>query len=362
MIGGKVVRFSRWRVLVVTITAITPLLALSVSVVANEAPVIRNAVVTPSGLSHLGGITMVTAEVSDDSNALNDVFAEIYGPYFFSVAMTRGAGTDEWFANIELPPNFTPDPVNWDIYVRALDLDLAETADLAGSVQVDGEPQFDEAPTVFDPAVTPENLPSTGGPVQLAVSAWDLRGISEAYAVVTGPDGTATHVVLDPVSADRFEGIFDAPANPGTSAVQYSVVMVAADDIGQQGMVDGGLITVDASTARISRLQVAPNHLSFGKVKIGNRASRKIVLHNHGKKSTGPVSGLLVSPGAPFFLVDEGANGIPFTLRPGESRTYTVEFRPTTVSQPTAAIVVQRTDNNQPGLGVSLSGRGVARK
>jgi hypothetical protein len=144
--------------------------------------------------------------------------------------------------------------------------------------------------------------------------------------------------------------------------VQYSVEMTALDRRSQPTTVDGGRITVAAAAAPAGLLKIAPTSVSFGSVKVGKRERKSIVLRNDGKKSTGPVSGLLVAPGAPFFLIGAGSEGIPFTLRAGQSRTYAVEFRPTAVGPRTATIAVRRTDNGQPGLAVPLSGRGVARK
>ena len=55
------------------------------------------------------------------------------------------------------------------------------------------------------------------------------------------------------------------------------------------------------------------------------------MLRNDGKKPSGPVSGLLVAPAAPFYLVAAGPAGIPFTLAAGEAKTFTVEFRAATI-------------------------------
>ncbi len=46
-------------------------------------------------------------------------------------------------------------------------------------ISVDAQPQFDEPPTVADPASDPRDLASAGGPATIAVTASDLRGISD---------------------------------------------------------------------------------------------------------------------------------------------------------------------------------------
>jgi hypothetical protein len=346
-------------VLAVAVAALTPLLALPSSAGANDAPVVTNTTITPSALTYVGGNVTITANVTDDSNALDIVFIEVRGPYWWSVAMTQGPDPFQWSGTVELPPNFTPDPIGWQFEVRALDLEEAETSVAAGHVLVDGQPPFDQPPSVYDPAVTPRNLPSTGGPVTLAVSASDTRGISEAYAVVNGPGGATTHVVLQPISADRFTGVFNAPANPGTSAMQYSVVMTALDDIGQAGTADGGLITVAGRPT--GRLEIKPGTLDFGATQVGKRNQRSVVLRNVGARSTVPVEGLIQTSGAPYVVVGAPATGLPFCLRAGETMTIRVEFRPTAVGVRKGTLRVSRPDRVQPTLSVPLSGAGIAR-
>jgi hypothetical protein len=354
-------QFDRPPALVAVFAALT-LLAFSPSAWANDPPVVTNPTVAPTGLSQAGGIVTVNAHVTDDSNALDIVFIEVRGPLLFSTAMTRGGLTpDDWYGSVALPSNDTNQPVNWDVYVRALDLEEAETTVLAGTAQVAAQAEFDEPPSVFDPAVSPRDLSSAGGSVMLSVSAWDLRGISEAYAVVTAPGGVTTHVVLDPISADRFQGVFNAPANAGVSPAQYSVLFRALDDIGQETTLDGGVFTVAVTPVPTGQLKIDAS-VNFGSVKIGSKGSKTIKLRNDGKKTTGPVNGLLIAPNAPFFLVGAVSGGVPFTLRAGETKSYTVEFRPTAISQPTATIVVRRADGSQSSLTTQLSGRGVAAK
>ena len=74
----------------------------------------------------------------------------------------------------------------------------------------------------------------------LGVSAYDLRGISEAYATIALAGGATTTVPLEPVSASRFEGVFIAPPNTRNVAVQHGIEMIALDDIGQPGSVNAG--------------------------------------------------------------------------------------------------------------------------
>ncbi|MFL6538952.1 MAG: hypothetical protein ACJ8JD_12320 [Chthoniobacterales bacterium] len=349
-------RFSR-RV-AIALAAITLLLALAPSALATDPPVVTNGTVTPTSVTYLGGTVTVSAQVSDDSGLLNDVFVEVSGPYYFPVALSQGPGTNEWTGTVELPPNYTPNPVTWRFDVLGRDTELQDGVGFAGEVRVDAEPAVDNPPSVYDPEVTPRILSSTGGPFELGVSATDLFGIAQVYATITGPSG-ATIAVLNSIGADRFTGVFNAPVNLSLFPVQYSISMTALDERSQPSTVDAGLITVAGKTGL---LKVAPTSLSFETVKVGSRARKSFVLRNDGKKPSGPVSGLLVAPAAPFYLVGAGATGIPFTLAAGEAKTFTVEFRAATMGIQRGTAALRRNDNGQLGFAMPLSGRAVSQK
>ena len=219
-----------------------------------------------------------------------------------------------------------------------------------------GTPPFDETPIVWDPSVTPTSLPTGGGAVTLAVSAWDLRGISEAYASISGPAGAAYNVPLEPIGADRFAGVFQAPANSSISPAYYEIEFSALDDIGQQTIVGGERVSVAARPA--GQLKITPRDRHFGKVKRGKTAQRTIVLKNVGARGTLPIGGHIQTSGAPFFIVGQTAAGVAFRLRPGEAKTYRVKFRPTARGLATGRVNVVRTDSGQPGLHTALTGRG----
>ncbi len=178
--------------------------------------------------------------------------------------------------------------------------------------------------------------------------------------MVTRPGGATTHVPLEPISGDRFEGVFNAPANPGTSTQQYSVEMSALDDIGQQSTVSGGVFAVAGQPT--GRLEIKTTTLDFGTTQVGKRKQQTVMLRNVGAKSTVPVEGLIDTSGAPFFVAGAPATGgLPFCLRAGESMNVHVEFRPTVVGVRNGTLRVSRPDLVQPTLSVPLTGAGVAR-
>jgi hypothetical protein len=191
--------------------------------------------------------------------------------------------------------------------------------------------------------------------VNLSVSASDLGGISEAHASITGPAGESHDVTLEPTGGDRFTGVFNAPANTGIFPAYYEIEFSATDDIGQQTIVSADRLTVAARPT--GRLDIRPASRDFGKVRRGRTVRRTIVVRNVAARGTLPVSGLIQTSGAPFFIIGQTAAGVAFSLRPGESRTYTLEFRPTAVGTFAGQLNAVRTDYGQPGLNARLTGR-----
>ena len=322
-------------------------------------PVLANTQIIPSTLPSNGGTVTVKADVHDDISVFS-VGANAYGPgssLHTPMLLTDGdAGT--YTGTFEIGPNFGEEPVIHAIEVVAIDGASGSTMEYIGDVEVAGNPPFDEKPMVWDPSVTPTSLPTSGGAVSLGVSAWDLRGVNDVHASITGEaPGESYTVPLEPItSADRFTGVFDAPPNTGIFPKYYEVEFVASDDIGQQTVVSGERVTVAARPT--GQLQIKPGDRDFGKVKRGRSAQRTVVVKNLAAKGTQPIAGIIQTSGAPFFLGGTTAPLVTFSLKPGESRTYRVEFRPTAAGAFAGRLNVVRSDFGQPGLHAPLTGRG----
>lgn len=259
------VRFTRWLGLTAVMAALLAgLLATSAGIaVAAEPgedmpPVVSNGTILPSSLPYLGGTVAIAADVVDDVGVVS-VWVDVTcfdGWYSVELAVTEGT---TYGATVGVGPNFTDSPVSCTVVVNANDTNGATQMEWIGEIQIDGQPQFDEAPVVSNPSVEPRELPSSGGVVTIGVDAFDTRGISEALATIALPGGGSTTVPLEPISSSRFEGTFLAPANSGTTAQQYAIEMTAYDDIGQSASVDGGVVTVAAAVnACAGRLVVTP--------------------------------------------------------------------------------------------------------
>ena len=194
----------------------------------------------------------------------------------------------------------------------------------------------------------------------IGADAGDNRSVSGAFAIVTLPDATEIEVPLDATSSSHFEGSYVAPANPGASPREYSVVVYAEDDIGQRGSESAGGFVVMPPTGKL--VVRPPASRVFGSVAIGRTATRRVVVRNSGGPRTGPIEASIATSGAPFAL--EGAVGgrIDFLLGPGKSRTFTVDFAPVSPGLAVGSAIVSREDGAQPDVFLSLSGRGVARR
>jgi hypothetical protein len=326
-------------------------------------PTISNWILTPGILSFEGGEVSIGADVVDDIGVVS-AYAEVIGSdgTYYSVQMTP-TGVTSYSASVDIPPNFSEGEIGYSVYVSASDTNGAYVSELVGDIQVPAPPQFDESPTVSDPSVEPRQLPAAGGSVVIQATASDNRSVSYVYATVALPGGGSTEVPLEAISSSRFEGVFTAPPNAGTTTLQYGIQITALDDIGQPGSVDAGVFSVAPLPAPAAgQLVVSPGSRSFGRVWVGGRAWRLLRVRNVGSRGTAPIEGVIRASGAPFSLLGETPEGIRFRLRPRETRFYLVAFRPGAVGLQTGSVTVQRSDGGQPGLTVQLSGQGVSRR
>lgn len=332
-----------------TIAALLTLPALATA--QGDPPVIRDGNLDPSSLGHDGGTVNISVQIDAEAEPIT-TDAEVVGPNgSFSVRLSTAFGGHAT-GSVDIPANFTPDPVSWSVEIHAADGNGSTASDFIGFVEVAGEPQFDEPPDVYDASVSPASVPSGGGNVALAVSASDLGGITEARANVVRPDGTVDTVALEQISETRFTGTYAAPANTTTSRRVYGVSFTAADDTGQETNLETAGFSVAAA---LGKLKASVRSLHFGDVKVGRIATRWFFLENTGAEGTPPLTVTLSSSHARFSV----AGASTFTLAPGETRAVPVVFRPTSAGARSGRISVTRSDRRQPGLGVDVEGSGI---
>jgi hypothetical protein len=323
-------------------------------------PYIAGGELSPSSLSYEGGSVQIRAEIFDD-RGLYMTYAQIYGPNASSETIQLFEGyKDNYFATLEVPPNYSDSPVEYGVEVQTYDSNGAYSASLIGAVQVEAAPQFDESPYVTNAELNPSYLQSEGGTVTISADAGDNRGLAGLYATVALPGGGSVEVPMNATSSSHFEGTYEVPANTGPLAAEYLVEVVAQDDIGQEGRGTAGTITVAAPPPPPSsgRLEISPGDRSFGTVKPGKTAQRTVYVSNLPRRGGEPVEATAVVYGSSAFSFSGGNSAIHFVLQPGEKRAFTIEFHPTASGRQFAAFEVIRDDGAQQGLTVGLSGKG----
>jgi hypothetical protein len=329
-------------------------------------PVIANGVLSPSSLPSAGGNAQISVDIIDESG-VQMTTAQVYGSdgSYQAIPLYQGDG-DTYFGTLEAPANYSDATMSYSVEVQAYDLYNNYNANSIGEVQVEGQPQFDEAPWISMTELWPQFLPAAGGTATIAAEAGDNRGLGAVYATITPVGGgDSTEVGLNGVSSSRFEGTYEVPANAGPLAAEYLVEVVVQDDIGQEGRATAGTITVEPPPPPPSAglLEVSPLERSFGQVAIGKEATRVVFVRNLPRKGGEPVAATARLFGSPAFsLPGAPAGGIHFVLAPGEKRAFTVAFRPTGAGEQAAMLEIARDDGAQSNLGVSLVGRGVAKR
>lgn len=328
----------------------------------DEPPAIAGGEVSPGSLSYEGGSVQIRAEVVDDVG-VSTVFATVRGSdgSWQSFQLFEGY-TNNYFGTFEAAANYEESSRSYEVEIQVYDLANNYNASTIGGVDVEGRPQFDEPPYVWEGQLSPPFLPAEGGAVTISADAYDTRALSAVYATVTPISGGGSfEVPLNGVSSSHFEGVFTAPANSGPLAAEYLVEVVAEDDIGQQGRLSPGTIVVEPPppTPSPGLLELSPSERSFGSVRIGKKAERLVFVRNDNRRGGASLAATARLSGSPAFsLPGAPPEGVHFILRPGEKRAIKVEFAPTAAGSQSASLQIVRDDGGQPGLAIALSGSG----
>jgi hypothetical protein len=328
-------------------------------------PLITEAKLSPASLPSEGGTGVISARVEDDCG-VQQVYAEINSAEGIYVSFQLlpfediNSNAAVYRGEFQVPANFQEWSVGYQGNVSAEDTNGAFAEAFAGEIEVAAAPQFDEPPYISAASSAPSVWGGWGGTSRISVEASDTRSLANVYAIVTNPDNSETEIPLEASSFSHFEGLLSLPANFGADPQIYSVSVFAEDDIGQTTGAYAGTVTVEPKgTPHPGHLTLAPGHLHFGPVPIGGKASGSVVLSNTGKPGSPPVSGFLCASDQQFFLPGASDDGLSFTLKPGEERTFAVDFRPSARGQQIARLALVRADGRQPNKGVSLFGWGV---
>lgn len=324
-------------------------------------PLIKLAQVTPANLSYEGGTGVITTEVEDDCG-IQQVYAEISsteGAYIgFQLLPFENINSNSivYRGEFQVVPNYQEWSVSYQVTISAEDTNGAFEQAYAGEIEVAAAPQFDEAPYVSEASLKPRVVGSDGGQVKIGADASDNRGLANVFAIVTLPDETQQEVPLEGVNWLHFEGRFKVPANLGATPQEYSVIVYAEDDIGQRSWESAGSFVVVPRTGQLNAWTSVGSY--FGRVAIGDVATRLVVVRNGGGPKTQPIEASITTA-APFALQEAVAGKIDVILNPGERRTFAVDFAPLSRGFKVGSVIISRVDGAQPDISVALSGQGV---
>ena len=322
-------------------------------------PEIKWAKVSPASLPWEGGTIVLTTEVESDCGI--EVYAEVNtsGPLQWSFQMLPSGDPNSsvrsYRSEIGALPNYKEEPFYYEFAIRALDEFEGSSETFAGGTEVAAAPDFDEAPYVSNAAVTPTSLGTEGGWVTISADISDNRGVSYAFANIMLPDETLKEVPLEPVSSSHFVGHYKAPANYGTAAQKYSVTVYGQDDIGQESYESAGTFTVAGRPGPLS-VEIERSG-SIGNVTVGRTATRAVTVHN---SSSRWFKASLAVAGSPWFVLRNASGGkIDFSVGPGASRRFWLEFTPAALGPATGSLTLTRADGAQPPIVKALSGKGI---
>jgi hypothetical protein len=222
--------------------------------------------------------------------------------------------------------------------------------------------ESDDPPRLSDATVSPNLWGACGGTSYVTALASDEKDVRQVYAIVTGSDGSRSELQLTGLNAG-YEDAFQVPYNIGATALTYTVEVFAEDTTGQISSEPAGTVRVEpAGTPNPGYLEFEPVLVRFGAHSISDSegATRTVLLSNHGKPGSPPISGLISSSDPQFTLPGSGREGLPFTIPPGGSQTIEVEFRPSAKGQQERRLTLTRSDGReQSGATVSLFGWGL---
>jgi hypothetical protein len=324
-------------------------------------PLIKSAKVSPTSLPYEGGTIHVTAEVETVYDCGVNVWAEVTTTEGLNWSMQLLSTSDpnlllqSYEAQIGAPANYQEWAVSYQVRIWVEDAEGGFAETYAGEAEVAGAPQFDEAPYVSNATVTPAKLGTEGGWVTIAADISDNRGVSYAFANIMLPDETLKEVPLEPVSSSHFVGHYKAPPNFDVTAKKYAVTVYGQDDAGQLGLQSAGAFTVAGRSGPLSA--VTPNNGYIGNVTVGKTATRAITVHNSGSKWI-KASATLSGPSS-FSLRNALAGKIDFTIGPGETRNFRVDFTPATLGPASASVTVARADGTTQNIVLNFTGQGI---
>lgn len=172
--------------------------------------------------------------------------------------------------------------------------------------------------------------------------------VTISQATLTGSgftmSGLSTPLTLAPSQSSSFTVNF-VPAAAGTANGSISLVSNAANSPLAIGLSGAGTQP---------QISIVPGAVNFGTLSVGLTNSQTVAVSNPGTASLSVTQS--AGPGTGFGMT---GLGLPLTVAPGKSSSFTVNFRPTSTGNQTSSIVLV---SNAPGspTAISLNGIGSA--
>jgi len=348
--------------------------AVTVAAVDRLAPSIANCSVSPGTLPFSGGTVQVQASVTDNEGVASVVARILRGGVLIDTVTLTAGTPPSYSANFAALPNLTGAAQEYTIELVATDTTGNSRSVECGTytVEVDTVP-----PALVACDATPRTLGSEGGLVTFTATVTDSIPVDHVVVRVVRPDGTIVRVVLNAIGQDQFRGTWTAPANNGSAAKTYEIVVEAADVAGNERLTDCGEVTVALASG--GSAQVSATQIPFGRVRFGTRVRRQFVIRNVSGGSRLAVN--LSTLNLPFTVRLEGAgldgstspSGVnkttavadappgtssSFSIAPGGIVTVIVEFAPPVIRSYSDRLLITTSDPRHPEFRVRITGVG----
>jgi centrosomal CEP192-like protein len=221
-----------------------------------------------------------------------------------------------------------------------------------------------EAPPVITNAkATPGTLPWEGGTIRVEAEVTEPGCGVVVWLEIVSSDGNHYPSQMLPTEETvndnprTYRAEFGAPANPGTTVQKYSVTIFAEDQDGQRASASAGTVKVAGRPGPLS-IEIERTG-AFGNVTVGRTATRVVSVHNPSPTGSKWIKASLSVASAPFYLRNAVGGKIDFTIGPGETRRFWLDFKPTAAGPASGSLTLSRPDGAQPPISLGLSGKGV---
>ena len=198
----------------------------------SSGPTITGATLTPSSRPTAGGTLYVNATITD-SNGIAWVKAYLYanGVYYTSFGLGNGGSGSGYTGEYAFPANATNQNITWTAVVNAQNTPGRQSTVTATGSCAQPATTVKAGPTITLAAITPANLPSTGG----------VTNLSATVTTAAGPPNVRADLFVDALylttvgmnnggSGTAYTASYAIPVNADSTAHVYTAT-VYADDI-----------------------------------------------------------------------------------------------------------------------------------